>query len=67
MATIVKPEWFGRKISVVMVNGKTLTGELAEVTDNFIVVEGTNNRPVQIMTHAIVAISPTGPEEESAM
>ncbi len=55
MADVVKTGWFARRITVLMVNGKSLTGTLDEVTDNYIVL-ARNGSQVQIMCHAIVAI-----------
>jgi sRNA-binding regulator protein Hfq len=55
MATVIKTEWFGKQISVLMVNGKTVTGELAEVTENYLVLN-VGAIQMQIMVHAIIAI-----------
>ena len=55
MPGIVRTEWFGRQISVLMVNGKTVTGELSEVTDQYLVLT-IGNSQTQIMGHAIIAI-----------
>jgi sRNA-binding regulator protein Hfq len=55
MADLIKTGWFGRRINVLMVNGKSATGELSEVTDNYIVITRGGNE-TQIMGHAIVAI-----------
>ncbi len=55
MAQIVKSEWFGRQVSVLMVNGKTITGELSEVTERYIVL-ARGSSETQIMVHAIIAV-----------
>jgi len=55
MAQVIKIEWFGRQISVLMVNGKSVTGELSEVTDNYIVLTRGSSE-TQIMVHAIIAV-----------
>ena len=53
----VKPTWFGRKVSALLSTGKWLTGELTEVTDNYIVLE-TSSGEVQVMVHALIAVRP---------
>jgi len=63
MAQVIKAEWFGRQISVLMVNGKSVTGELSEVTENYIVL-ARNSSETQIMVHAIVAVRPTTEKED---
>jgi len=55
MAGLVKMGWFGRQISVLMVNGKSITGELTETSEQYIVV-ARGGAETQIMAHAIVAI-----------
>jgi sRNA-binding regulator protein Hfq len=55
MATVIKTEWFGKQVSVLMVNGKTVRGELAEVTENYLVLN-VGAVQMQIMVHAIIAI-----------
>jgi sRNA-binding regulator protein Hfq len=55
MATVIRTEWFGKQVSVLMVNGKTVTGELAEVTENYLVLN-VGAVQMQIMVHAIIAI-----------
>jgi sRNA-binding regulator protein Hfq len=55
MPGIVRTAWFGKQISVLMVNGKTVSGELSEVTDRYIVLR-VGNSQTQVMDHAIVAI-----------
>ncbi len=55
MARMVKTEWFGKQITVMMVNDKSLSGTLSEVTDNYIVIER-DGTETQIMCHAIVAV-----------
>lgn len=55
MAQVIKTEWFGKQLSILMANGKTVTGELSEVTENYIVLtRGTTE--TQIMVHAIIAV-----------
>jgi sRNA-binding regulator protein Hfq len=46
-----------------MVNGKTITGELTETSDNYIVLSR-NGTEVQIMVHAIVMVVPAAPKED---
>jgi len=58
MADVVKSGWFGRKVHVVLTNGKSLNGELSEVSENYIVIEPEGKQPTQIMVHAIVALRP---------
>ncbi len=55
MAGLVKIGWFGRQISVLMVNGKSITGELTEVSEHYIVVTRGGSE-TQVMAHAVVAI-----------
>jgi sRNA-binding regulator protein Hfq len=57
MANVVKTEWFGKQISVLMINGKSVTGELTEVTDNYIVLT-VGSAQTQVMVHAIIAVRP---------
>lgn len=57
MANVVKPTWFGREVTVLLVNGKSVVGELAEILDNYIVLN-TKGGEMQIMVHAIIAIRP---------
>lgn len=56
MAKLVRTEWFGKTIAVLLVNGKTATGELSEVTDTYIVLTRNGVR-TQVMGQAIIAIS----------
>jgi len=55
MVSVVKTQWFGKQISVLMINGKTVTGELAEVTEDYVVLH-VGGVQMQIMVHAIIAI-----------
>ncbi len=55
MANVVKISWFGKNVSILMVNGKTVTGELTEVADNYVVLN-LGGVETQIMVHAIIAI-----------
>jgi sRNA-binding regulator protein Hfq len=53
MANVVRSSWFGRQVSILLVNGKTVSGEVSEVTEHYVVL----TRPkgdVQIMGSAIV-------------
>ncbi|MFP4176022.1 MAG: hypothetical protein ACOCTQ_01960 [Planctomycetota bacterium] len=54
-AEVVKSEWFGRELSVLLTNGKTVSGELTEVSPNFIVLDRDKGE-VQVMKHAIILI-----------
>jgi len=56
MADVVKTGWFGRKITVLMVNGKSITGELTHVSDNYIIVQNDAGVETQIMVRAIIAV-----------
>ena len=62
MAGLVKTTWFGKQVSILMVNGKTVTGELSEVSDRYVVVTA-NKTETQVMDHAIVAIRLAGEKE----
>jgi hypothetical protein len=59
MAGVAKTEWFGKQVSVLMVNNKTVTGELSETSDRYIVLT-IGKSEMQIMVHAIIAIRPAG-------
>ena len=59
MAHSLKSSWFGREVAVLLVNGKTLTGTVAEATDIYIVLQDGSGADTQVMVHAIVAIKPT--------
>ena len=61
MANVVKTSWFGNRVSVLMTNGKTVTGELAETSDNYIILSR-DGAEVQIMVHAIVMVVPARDE-----
>jgi len=63
MAGLVKIGWFGKQISVLMVNGKSITGELTEVGEQYIVITR-NGSDTQIMASAIVAIRAAGEKED---
>jgi sRNA-binding regulator protein Hfq len=65
MASTVKTEWFGRRVSVLTVNDKTIKGVLNEVTDQYLVLTR-NDSETLIMCHAVVAIrpAPTAGDEE---
>lgn len=62
MANIVKVEWFGRQISILLVTGKTVTGELSEITDDYLVLMRGGAESL-IMAHAIVAVRLIGESE----
>lgn len=55
MPELVKPNWFGRNLSVLLNNGKTIRGSLEETGDTYIVLE-TQKGPVQVMSAAITLI-----------
>jgi len=55
MAGLIKVGWFGRQINVLMVNGKSISGELTEVSEHYIVVTRAGSE-TQIMAHAVVAV-----------
>lgn len=63
MASVVNSGWFGRGISVLLVNGKTMTGELTEISDHYIVIES-GGASTQIMVHAIIAVRLAEEKEE---
>ncbi len=65
MASTVKVEWFGRPVSVLTVNDKTVKGVLNEVTDRYIVLER-GGAETLIMCHAIVAIRPDASAAEES-
>ena len=64
MADVVKTGWFGRKVHILLSNGKSINGEMTEVTDHYVVVEPEAKQPTQVMVHAIMAIRPIDDEEE---
>ncbi len=55
MPGVVRPDWFGRDLSVLLVSGKRVSGELTEVTDHYIVLNS-DGGDVQVMVHAMVAV-----------
>ncbi|MHC4481273.1 MAG: hypothetical protein ACYS8K_02540 [Planctomycetota bacterium] len=55
MASSIKAEWFGKQISILLVNGKSLVGELSEVTDDYVLLTSDVGQ-TQVMVHAIVAV-----------
>jgi sRNA-binding regulator protein Hfq len=59
MADVVKAVWFGREVTVLVSNGKAVTGELSETSQNYIVLK-TPKGEIQIMVHAIIMIKPSG-------
>ena len=66
MAAIVKTAWFGRQLNVMLVTGKSVSGELTEVTDAYIVLDR-DGTEVQIMAHAIAMIVPAAPKDDQAL
>ncbi|MBS3764035.1 MAG: hypothetical protein ACLFWL_04600 [Candidatus Brocadiia bacterium] len=60
MADVVKSDWFGRDVTVLLENGKSMTGELSETSSNYIVLTTQSGDEVQIMVHAIVLIKSAG-------
>jgi hypothetical protein len=56
MAKIIKTGWFGKQIRVLLVTGDRVKGELVEVADEYLVIDRAGGE-MQIMAHAIVAIS----------
>ena len=63
MAGLVKIGWFGKQVSVLMVNGKSITGELSEVAEHYVVITR-NGSDTQVMGPAIVAIRLASEKEE---
>jgi sRNA-binding regulator protein Hfq len=53
MANVVRGGWFGRQVSILLVNGKTISGEVSEVTEHYVVLTR-EKAEVQIMGSAIV-------------
>jgi sRNA-binding regulator protein Hfq len=62
MADVVKSGWFGRKVNVLLSNGKKVSGELTQVSEHYIVLSSQTGE-VQVMTHAIILIRPAGSPE----
>ena len=62
MADVVKSDWFGRKVNVLLSNGKKVSGELTQVSEHYIVLSSQSGE-VQVMVHAIVLIRPAGTPE----
>lgn len=56
MADVIKTGWYGRKITVLMVNGKSTTGELTYVSESYVVLEGEGGVETQVMVGAIIAV-----------
>ncbi len=65
MAAIVKTVWFGRQLNVLLVTGKSVSGELTEVTDAYIVLDR-DGTEVQVMAHAIAMIVPAATKDDQA-
>jgi sRNA-binding regulator protein Hfq len=62
MAKIIKTGWFGQQLRILLITGDRVKGELIEVADEFLVIDR-NGTDMQIMAHAIVAISSAEPTE----
>ena len=62
MANVMKADWFGKNVAVLMVNGKTLSGELTEVAEKYIILD-VGGTQTQVMVHAIVAVRLAGEKE----
>lgn len=54
---VLKAEWFGRKISILLVNDKTVSGEVTEVSSSYIILD-TGSGQMQIMKNSIILIRP---------
>lgn len=52
---VVKSSWFGRQITVVLVTDKSVSGELTEVSEHYIVLTNDSGE-TQVMVHGIIAI-----------
>lgn len=61
---VLKAEWFGRQVSVLLTNDKTVSGEVSEVSPNYIIL-GTSKGEMQIMKDSIILIRPVIEEEEN--
>ena len=59
MPGAVRSSWFGRELSVLLVSGKWVSGELTEVTDHYIVLSS-DGGDTQIMVHAMVVVRLAG-------
>lgn len=67
MANVVKPTWFARNVNVLLTTGKSVSGEVMETCDSYIVLN-TKAGEVQVMVHAIAVIYPQSgqPEQQQA-
>ena len=63
MAQVIQTEWFGKQVSVLMTNGKSVTGELSIVTEHYIVLTR-GGVETQIMVHAIIAVRLASEKEQ---
>ena len=54
-SNVVKANWFGQRVTVMLLNGKALKGEVTEVCDRYIVLT-TDGLETQVMVHAIAVI-----------
>ncbi len=62
MAGVVRTQWFGKQVTILMVNGKSVTGEISETSDQYLVLD-VGKSQMQIFTHAIIAIRLAGEGE----
>ena len=65
MAAIVKTVWFGKQLNVLLTTGKSVSGELTEVTDAYIILDR-GGTEMQVMAHAIVMIVPATAKDDKA-
>jgi len=56
---VVKADWFGQRVRVMLLNGKALEGELTEVSECYIILEA-DGVATQVMVQAIVIIRLAG-------
>lgn len=54
-SNVVRTGWFGQRVTVVLLNGKALKGELTEVSERYIVLDA-DGVATQVMVHAIAVI-----------
>jgi len=57
MGNVLRGGWFGRQVSILLVNGKTVGGEVSEVTDHYIVLTRPGKPDVQVMGTAVVLVT----------
>jgi sRNA-binding regulator protein Hfq len=56
MPESLRASWFGRPVVVLMMNGKSISGTVAEATDAYLVLSDARDVETQVMTHAIAAV-----------